>query len=47
LQQKKIFVLGFAFFVGDVVSATDLGYFRQGYWTLGPNYKMEVFLSSS
>jgi len=38
--------LGFSSFVGNVISGVGLGIFGQGYLALGPNCKVDVFLSS-
>jgi len=41
---SKIFfsVLGFTFFVDDIISEIDLGLFGQGYWALSINHNREV-----
>ena len=41
---KKNQVVGFEFFVGDVISWVGLSFFGWGYWALGPNRKREVVL---
>jgi len=44
---KKIFlVLGFGFFVSDVINGVLLSLFGQGYQALRLNHKREVFCSS-
>jgi len=35
-------VLGFTFFVDDIISEIDLGLFGQGYWALSINHNREV-----
>jgi len=43
---KRFSVLGFVFFVGEVISEVRLGLFGRGYQILGPNDKREAFRSS-
>jgi len=43
---KKIKVLGFVFFVGDIISEMGLDLFGWGYQALDLNHKREVFHSS-
>jgi len=45
-MKKVFYVLGFGFFVGDIINGVVLGIFGWGYWALGPNCKREVFHSS-
>ena len=39
-------ILGFNFFVSDIISGVGLGLIGQGYWVLVPNHMREVFCSS-
>jgi len=45
-MKKKILVLGFRFFVSDVISRVVLGVFGPLRLALGPNRQMVLFCSS-